>query len=133
MYFHKISKHNQRTKEPKNQISEPKILYFYQQQPGVQKTMFFFKIKKVVFLFFLVLLFFLGFLFFNLKKGKNAICIYCILQCIYKHKIVIIIIMPLLKNKTENISDVNNYRAIALSNSISKLLEDVLLNILKQL
>ena len=41
-------------------------------------------------------------------------------------------LMPLLKNKTENLSDVNNYRAIALSNSISKLLEDVLLNILKQ-
>ena len=41
-------------------------------------------------------------------------------------------LVPLLKNKAGNISDVNNYRAIALSNSISKLLEDVLLQSIKQ-
>ena len=41
-------------------------------------------------------------------------------------------LVPLLKNKTGNISDVNNYRAIALSNSISKLLEDVLLQSIKK-
>ena len=40
--------------------------------------------------------------------------------------------MPLLKNKTGNIFDINNYRAIALSNSISKLLEDVLLQSIKK-
>ena len=48
--------------------------------------------SNVFFLFFfgfIVFFWFFGFLFFNLKTGKNAICIYCILQCIYKHKIVI--------------------------------------------
>ena len=41
-------------------------------------------------------------------------------------------LVPLLKNKTGNISDVNNYRVIALSNSISKLLKDVLLQSIKK-
>jgi len=36
--------------------------------------------------------------------------------------------VPLLKNKAGDASDVNNYRAIALSNSTSKLLESVVLN-----
>ncbi len=36
-------------------------------------------------------------------------------------------IVPLLKNKAGDISDMSNYRAIALSNSISKVLENVLL------
>ena len=37
-------------------------------------------------------------------------------------------IVPMLKNKAGDATDVNNYRAIALSNSISKLLESVVLN-----
>ena len=37
-------------------------------------------------------------------------------------------VVPILKNKMGDISDVNNYRAIALSNSISKLLETIILN-----
>ena len=36
------------------------------------------------------------------------------------------IIVPLVKCKTGNLSDVNNYRAIALSNTISKILECIL-------
>jgi len=36
------------------------------------------------------------------------------------------VIVPLLKNKTGNITDVNNYRAIAISNSLSKLFETVM-------
>ena len=35
--------------------------------------------------------------------------------------------VPLLKNKTDDIADVNNYRAIAISNAESKLLENVIL------
>ena len=35
--------------------------------------------------------------------------------------------VPLLKNKTGDIADVNNYRAIAISNAESKLLENVIL------
>lgn len=35
-------------------------------------------------------------------------------------------IIPLVKNKSGNLSDVNNYRAIALSNSITKILESLL-------
>ena len=37
-------------------------------------------------------------------------------------------VVPILKNKMGDISDVNNYRAIALPNSISKLLETIILN-----
>jgi len=37
------------------------------------------------------------------------------------------ITIPLLKNKCGNLSDINNYRAIAISTSISKLFESVLL------
>jgi len=37
------------------------------------------------------------------------------------------IIIPLLKNKCGNLSDINNYRAIAISTSISKVFESVLL------
>ena len=38
------------------------------------------------------------------------------------------VIVPLVKCKTKNLSDVENYRAIAISNSISKLFESVILN-----
>ena len=34
--------------------------------------------------------------------------------------------IPLVKNKNANVTDVNNYRAIAISNAISKLLEDIM-------
>jgi len=37
------------------------------------------------------------------------------------------VIVPLVKNKTGDLSDVNNYRAIAVSNAVSKLFESVLL------
>jgi len=36
------------------------------------------------------------------------------------------VIIPLVKNKNGNLADVNNYRAITISNSITKLLEEVL-------
>jgi len=35
------------------------------------------------------------------------------------------VIIPLVKNKNGNLADVNNYRVIAISNAVSKLLEDV--------
>jgi len=38
------------------------------------------------------------------------------------------VIVPLVKCKTKDLSDVNNYRAIAISNTISKLFESVVLN-----
>ena len=37
-------------------------------------------------------------------------------------------IIPLIKNRAGNVTDVNNYRAIAISNSISKIFETVLLD-----
>ena len=37
------------------------------------------------------------------------------------------VLLPLVKNKNGNLSDVNNYRAIAISNAITKLLEEVLM------
>lgn len=40
--------------------------------------------------------------------------------------------VPLLKNKSGDISDINNYRAIALSNAISKFFEDIILDSLHQ-
>jgi len=39
--------------------------------------------------------------------------------------------VPLIKNKTGNLSDVNNYRAIAISNTCSKVLELVMYNYFK--
>jgi len=38
------------------------------------------------------------------------------------------VIIPLVKNKNGNLTDVNNYRAIAISNSVSKLLEHVIMS-----
>ena len=38
------------------------------------------------------------------------------------------VIVPLVKCKTKDLSDVNNYRAIAISNTISKVFESVVLN-----
>ena len=38
------------------------------------------------------------------------------------------IVIPLVKCKNGDLSDVNNYRAIALANSVSKILETVLFN-----
>ena len=51
-------------------------------------------------------------------------------HCYIPQDLIITTIVPLglLKNKTGDASDVNNYRAIALSNSLSKLLESVVLN-----
>jgi hypothetical protein len=40
-------------------------------------------------------------------------------------------VVPLLKNKSGDISDINNYRAIALSNCLSKLLESLILGCLQ--
>jgi len=40
-------------------------------------------------------------------------------------------IMPMLKNKAVSPNDVNNYRAIALSNGLSKVLENVILSCFK--
>ena len=39
-----------------------------------------------------------------------------------------VLLMPLLKNKAGSPTDVNNCRAIALSNSLSKVLENVILS-----
>ena len=40
------------------------------------------------------------------------------------------VIIPLVKNKNGNLTDVNNYRAIAISNAITKLLEEIILKYL---
>ena len=40
------------------------------------------------------------------------------------------VIIPLVKNKNGNLTDVNNYRAITISNSITKLMEEVLMKFL---
>jgi len=37
--------------------------------------------------------------------------------------------LPMVKCKTRDITDVNNYRAIAVSNAITKILEDLLFNL----
>ena len=41
-------------------------------------------------------------------------------------------IIPLVKCKNGDLADVNNYRAIAISNSISKILESVLYNFIPE-
>jgi hypothetical protein len=49
-------------------------------------------------------------------------------NCYIPQDLIITTNVPLLKNKTGDASDVNNYRAIAFSNSLSKRLESVVLN-----
>jgi len=43
-----------------------------------------------------------------------------------KHMSVMFVIIPLVKCKSGNLSDVNNYRAIAISTAMSKILENVI-------
>ena len=51
----------------------------------------------------------------------------CAAHCYLPLNLMQTTLVPLLQNKSGDISDPNNYRAIALSNCISKLLETVLL------
>ena len=52
----------------------------------------------------------------------------CLCHCYLPSELIKTTIVPLLKNKSGDLSDVNNYRAIALSNCMSKLLESLILN-----
>lgn len=56
-------------------------------------------------------------LFFNL----------CLKHCYFPSEFMLCVIMPLLKNKNGNSADMNNYRAIAISNSMTKVFESVIL------
>lgn len=49
-------------------------------------------------------------------------------HCYIPQDLIMTTIVPMLKNKAGDATDVNNYRAIALSNSVSKLLESVVLD-----
>ena len=49
-------------------------------------------------------------------------------HCYVPHDLIKTTVIPLLKNKSGDISDINNYRAIALSNCINKLMETVILH-----
>ena len=57
--------------------------------------------------------------------------------CIYYNylpcNLIRTVIIPLVKNKSGQLSDANNYRAIALSNTCSKVLESVILNYLQDM
>jgi hypothetical protein len=52
----------------------------------------------------------------------------CLCHCYLPHYLIATTVVPLLKNKSGDISDVDNYRAIALSNCMSKLLESLMLS-----
>lgn len=52
----------------------------------------------------------------------------CLCHCYVPDDLIKTTVVPLMKNKSGDISDVNNYRAIALSNSLSKLLETLMLH-----
>ena len=51
----------------------------------------------------------------------------CVTQCYIPQDLTMITIVPLLKNNAGDASDVKNNRAIALANSLNKLLESVVL------
>jgi hypothetical protein len=51
----------------------------------------------------------------------------CLCHCYLPNELTKTTVVPLLKNKSGDISDINNYRAIALSNCLSKLLESLML------
>lgn len=53
----------------------------------------------------------------------------CVSHCYLPKGLMMTTVLPLLKNKSADISDVNNYRAIALSNCLSKVLEAVILDV----
>lgn len=52
----------------------------------------------------------------------------CLCHCYIPDELIKTTVVPLLKNKSGDISDINNYRAIALSNCLSKLLESLMLS-----
>jgi hypothetical protein len=52
----------------------------------------------------------------------------CLCHCYLPDELIKTTVVPLLKNKSGDLSDVNNYRAIALSNCMSKLLESLMLS-----
>jgi hypothetical protein len=52
----------------------------------------------------------------------------CLCHCYLPDELIKTTVVPLLKNKSGDISDVNNYRAIALSNCLSKLFESLMLS-----
>ena len=51
----------------------------------------------------------------------------CLCHCYLPNELIRTTVVPLLKNKCGDLSDVNNYRAIALSNCLSKLFESLIL------
>jgi len=55
----------------------------------------------------------------------------CILHGYLAHSLMDCIILPLLKNKRGDLSHINNYRAIAICHSFSKLLEACILDLIK--
>ena len=70
-----------------------------------------------------------------IKFGGNELAVHLTLlfnmfccHCYIPSEFIKTTIMPLLKNKACDSTDINNYRAIALSNSLSKVLQSVLLN-----
>ena len=67
-----------------------------------------------------------------IKYGGNALTVHLTLlfnmfacHCYVPAELTKTTIVPMVKNKSGDISDMNNYRAIALSNSVSKVLESV--------
>ena len=56
----------------------------------------------------------------------------CIKHCFLPQSFMDVIITPLIKNKGGNLTDINNYRAIALSNVDTKILERLLLSKTKE-
>ena len=59
-------------------------------------------------------------LFFNMRLD------YCYLPSAFTSSVIV----PIIENKAGQLSDVNNYRAIAIANACSKLLESICTNIL---
>ena len=56
------------------------------------------------------------------------ICVLFITYCYIPQKFMSSMIVPLIKCRTGDLADVNNYRAIAISNAVSKLFESVISN-----
>jgi hypothetical protein len=59
----------------------------------------------------------------HITKLLNA----CVIHCHLPAKFMNSVLVPIVKNKNGDLTDANNYRAIALSNSITKIFESVLL------
>ena len=72
-----------------------------------------------------------------LNMQKMQILLFICFSCMFKHRYLPIdmlnsVLVPLVKNKNGDLFDRNNYRPIALSSTVSKVIENIIINRLEK-